>query len=300
MNPSDSIRIGVDVGGTKLEVIALDTAGAEVFRHRVASPRKYQDTLTAVCRLVESAEQRTRATDTVGIGIPGTISPVTGLVKNANSTWLIGHPLDRDLEALLGKTVRVANDANCFTLSEAVDGAGRDASVVFGVILGTGVGGGIAIDGKIVDGAQGIAGEWGHNALPRPGENERPGPECYCGRHGCIETFLSGPGMERDHQSVAGIRLTSKEIVARALERDEDAQATLDRYVDRLGRALAGVVNVLDPDVVVLGGGMSNIPDLARRAQSALEPHVFSDTVTTRVVPNVHGDSSGVRGAAWL
>jgi len=300
MIPSNRIRIGVDVGGTKLETIALDASGVEVFRRRVASPRRYQETLAAVCSLVESAERHTYTTDTVGIGIPGTISPATGLVKNANSTWLIGHPLDRDLESLLGKTIRIANDANCFTLSEATDGAGRDASVVFGVILGTGVGGGIAIDGKIVHGAQGIAGEWGHNALPGPGEDERPGPECYCGRQGCIETFLSEPGMEGDHESVMGTRLTSHEIVARALEGDEHAQATLDRYVDRLGRALAGVVNVLDPDVVVLGGGMSNIPNLAVMAQSAIKPHVFSDTVATRVVENVHGDSSGVRGAAWL
>lgn len=300
MATGNRIRIGVDLGGTKIEVIALDASGVEVFRHRVGTPQNYQDTLRAIRTLVELAEQQTNATGTVGIGIPGTISPSTGLVQNANSTWLIGHALDRDVETLLGRTVRLMNDANCFTLSEAIDGAGRDASAVFGVILGTGVGGGIALDGKIVDGRQKIAGEWGHNPLPGPSDEERPGPKCYCGRHGCIETFLSGPGIERDHEVAVGITLSSHEIVSRASDGDAKAQATLDRYVDRLGRGLASVINVLDPDIVVLGGGMSNIPSLADRARSAIRPHVFTDTMTTRVVSNVHGDSSGVRGAAWL
>jgi fructokinase len=293
-------RIGIDLGGTKIEVIALDHAGAELFRTRVETPKDYPGSIQAIRALVEMADEHTGERGRVGIGIPGTISPVTGLVKNANSTWLIGHPLDKDLENLLGRPVRLMNDANCFALSEAIDGAGRDAKTVFGVILGTGVGGGIVVDKQVLDGAQKICGEWGHNALPRLTEQERPGPPCYCGRNGCIETFLSGPGMQRDHQTATGVALTTHEIVARANEGDEPALATIDRYVERLGRALATVINVLDPDVVVLGGGMSQLPNLAASAEAALQPHVFTDEVTTRVVPNEHGASSGVRGAAWL
>jgi fructokinase len=209
-------RIGIDLGGTKIEVIALDPSGAELFRSRVATPRDYSGTLGAIALLVAQTDEQTGDHGRVGIGIPGTISPVTGLVKNANSTWLIGHPLDRDLADLLGRPVRVMNDANCFALSEATDGAGRDAKVVFGVILGTGVGGGIVVDRQVLDGAQRICGEWGHNALPRPTDRERPGPPCYCGRHGCIETFLSGPGMQRDHAAVAGVAISTHEIVTRA------------------------------------------------------------------------------------
>ena len=294
------IRIGVDLGGTKIEVIALDPSGAELFRRRVETPRDYAGTLQATKTLVEMADEHTGDRGRVGVGIPGTISPVTGLVKNANSTWLIGHPLDKDLEDLLGRPVRLMNDANCFALSEAIDGAGKDAKVVFGVILGTGVGGGIVVDRQVLEGAQKICGEWGHNPLPRPTDAERPGPSCYCGRRACIETFLSGPGMRRDHEAVTGVALSTHEIVARANTGDEPALATLDRYVERLGRALATVINVLDPNVVVLGGGMSKLPDLADRAQTAIQPHVFTDEVTTRIVLNQHGDSSGVRGAAWL
>ncbi len=293
-------RVGIDLGGTKIEVIALDESGAELFRTRVETPRDYAGTLQAIKTLIEMADEHTGDRGRVGIGIPGTISPVTGLVKNANSTWLIGHPLDKDLENLLGRPVRLMNDANCFALSEAIDGAGKDAKIVFGVILGTGVGGGIVVDKQVLDGAQKICGEWGHNVLPRLTDRERPGPRCYCGRHACIETFLSGPGMRRDHEAATGVALSTHEIVARANDGDEPALATLDRYVERLGRALATVINVLDPNVVVLGGGMSQLPDLAARAQTAIQPHIFTDEVTTRILQNEHGDSSGVRGAAWL
>jgi fructokinase len=293
-------RIGIDLGGTKIEVIALDQSGAELFRRRAETPRDYAGTLEAIKALVEIADEHTGDRGRVGIGMPGTISPITGLVKNANSTWLIGHPLDRDLEDLLGRPVRLMNDANCFALSEAIDGAGRDAKIVFGVILGTGVGGGIVVDKQVLEGAQKICGEWGHNSLPRLTDRERPGPLCYCGRHGCIETFLSGPGMQRDHEAVTGVALSTHEIVSSANDGDTSAVATIERYVERLGRALATIVNILDPDAVVLGGGMSQLPDLADRAQGAIKPHVFTDEVTTRILQNVHGDSSGVRGAAWL
>lgn len=293
-------RIGIDLGGSKIEVIALDPGGAELFRRRVDTPRDYAGTLQAIETLIEMADKHTGDRGRVGIGIPGTISPVSGLVKNANSTWLIGHPLDKDLENLLGRRVHLMNDANCFALSEAVDGAGREAKVVFGVILGTGVGGGIVVDKQVLEGAQKICGEWGHNPLPHPTDWERPGPPCYCGRDGCIETFLSGPGMQRDHQTVNGVALSTREIVVKAKNQEEAALATLDRYVDRLGRGLATVINVLDPDVVVLGGGMSQLPNLPARAQAAIERHVFTDEVTTRILQNEHGDSSGVRGAAWL
>lgn len=293
-------RIGIDLGGTKIEGVALDPSGAELFRKRVETPREYDGTLRAIRTLVEAADEATGDRGTVGIGIPGTISPATGLVKNANSTWLIGHPLDKDLEALLGRPVRLMNDANCFALSEAVDGAGHDAKTLFGVILGTGVGGGIVVDKQVLDGAQKICGEWGHIPLPRMTDRERPGPECYCGRRGCVETFLSGPAMERDHEAATGTVLSTHEIVARANAGGRAALATIDRYVERLGRALATVVNILDPDVVVLGGGMSTLPGLAERAEAAIRPHLFTDEVTTRVLLNRHGASSGVRGAAWL
>jgi len=293
-------RIGIDLGGTKIEAIALDEAGSEVFRRRVETPKAYPSCLAAIHDLVRAADAACDEVGSVGIGIPGTISPVTGLVKNANSTWLIGHPLDKDLEAALDRPIRVTNDANCFALSEAVDGAGKDAAVVFGVILGTGVGGGVVVERKVLGGAQMIGGEWGHNPLPWPTDTERPGGECYCGRYGCIETFLSGPGMERDHEAVAGETLTTHEIVARATAGEGPACATIDRYVERLGRALSTVINVVDPNVVVLGGGMSNVPDLAARAREAIEPHIFTDEVMTRISTNVHGDSGGVRGAAWL
>lgn len=294
------IRIGIDLGGTKIEALALGPSGDEVARVRIPTPKAYADTLQALTDLVARLETESGGTGPVGVGIPGTISPVTGLVKNANSTWLIGHPLDADLAHRLGRPVRLMNDANCFTLSEASDGAGAGAEMVFGVILGTGVGGGIVLRGKPWAGAQLVAGEWGHNPLPWPTDEERPGPACYCGRWGCIETFVSGPGMERDHRTATGQARTTREIVEAWQAGDAEATATYRRYLDRLTRGLATVVNVLDPDVVVLGGGMSNLPGLAGDVQEALATWVFTDEVRTRVVRNHHGDSSGVRGAAWL
>jgi fructokinase len=280
------VRIGLDLGGTKIEAIALDRGGREVFRKRVSTPRgDYAGTISAVAALV-----REIGPGTVGIGIPGAES--SGLIKNANSTWLIGKPLRQDLEKALGREVRIENDANCFALSEAVDGAGKGAAVVFGVILGTGVGGGIVVDGKVIRGANAIAGEWGHNPLPAPSTADLPHPDCYCGRKGCIETYLSGPGLSRDHERVTGERLAPEQVVLR--------EETMRRYEDRLARGLASVINVLDPDVIVLGGGMSNVARLYTEVPRLWKRHVFSDHVTTRLVPPVHGDSSGVRGAAWL
>jgi fructokinase len=297
---SARIRIGIDLGGTKIEALALGLDGEELARVRIDTPRSYEGSLAALADLVGRVEEEAGGTGPVGIGIPGVISPVTGLVKNANSTWLIGHALDRDLSERLRRPVRLMNDANCFALSEATDGAGRDAGVVFGVILGTGVGGGLTVNGRALQGHQLIAGEWGHNPLPWPRDDERPGPPCYCGRHGCVETFLSGPGMALDHRLATGRDWSTLRIAEGVGAGDEGAVAAYARYVERLGRALATVVNVLDPDVVVLGGGMSNLDGLAVDAQAALAPWVFTDEVTTRVVRNAHGDSSGVRGAAWL
>ena len=294
------MRIGIDLGGTKIEALALGDDGAELVRRRVATPRGYDATVDAVVRLVGEVERDAGDTGPVGIGIPGAIVPDTGRVKNANSTWLIGHPLGCDLAARLGRPVRIMNDANCFALSEASDGAGAGAEVVFGVILGTGVGGGVVVRGQCLVGPNLVAGEWGHNPLPWPTEGETPGPACYCGLRGCLEMFLSGPGMERDHRETTGESRTTHEIVRLAGEGDAGAAATLARYHDRLARGLASVINVLDPDVIVLGGGMSNLPGLAGAAAERLPRYVFSDTVQTRVVPNAHGDSSGVRGAAWL
>lgn len=294
------MRIGIDLGGTKIEGIALASSGEEIVRRRVNTPREYEGSLQAIVDLVQEIERAAGLVGMVGIGIPGMISPATGVVKNANSTWLNGRPLDRDLEERLGRPVRLMNDANCFALSEASDGAGAGARVVFGVILGTGVGAGIVTDQRCHAGVNQIAGEWGHNPLPWPSADEQAGPRCYCGKSGCIETYLSGPGLERDHLQVTGEQRSSRSIVQAALDGDALAVATMQRYYDRLGRGLASVINVLDPDVVVLGGGMSNIPHLPERAYAALVPYVFSDSVATRVVRNAHGDSSGVRGAAWL
>jgi fructokinase len=294
------MRIGIDLGGTKTEGIALGDDGRELARRRVDSPRHYEGTLDSIAGLVAYLEGATGARGTVGVGIPGAASPATGAVKNANSTWINGRPLGRDLEARLGRPVRLMNDANCFALSESADGAGAGAAVVFGVILGTGVGGGVVIDGRCLVGANLIGGEWGHNPLPWPADDERPGPPCYCGKRGCVETFLSGPGLERDHAARAGQAFASRDVVRLAAEGDPDAGATMARYHDRLARALATVVNVLDPDVIVLGGGLSNVPGVAEAAEAGLPAHVFSDAVATRVVRNRHGDSSGVRGAAWL
>jgi len=295
------MRIGVDLGGTKIEGIALGADVPAAIRRRVATPRDYAGTLDAIARLVAEIEAEAGRTGSVGVGIPGVVGHATGLVKNANSTWLIGRPLLADLEARLSRPVRVANDANCFTLSEAVDGAGRGLETVFGVILGTGVGGGIAIRQRIHEGPNQIAGEWGHNPLPWMTNGERAAmPACYCGKAGCVETFLSGPGFERDHERLGGGRHSSQEIVRAAAAGDPRATETLERYSDRLTRALAAVIYLLDPDVIVLGGGMSNLPALPSAVSAALPRYVFSDTVLTRVVLNTHGDSSGVRGAAWL
>ena len=294
------MRIGIDLGGTKIEGIALD-GSHEVARMRFDTPRDdYPATSEAVAALVEALEQRAGARGSVGVGIPGTLSPVTGLVKNANSVWLIGRPLLADLERRLGREVRIANDANCFASSEAADGAGVGTEVVFGVIVGTGTGAGIVVRGEVVTGPNGIAGEWGHNPLPWPTDDERPGPACYCGRHACIETFLSGPGLQADYERATGRVRRSAEIVADAGAGDRAARDALARYEQRMARALASVVNVLDPDVIVLGGGMSNIASLYEHVPRLWRPFVFSDAVTTRLVPARHGDSSGVRGAAWL
>jgi fructokinase len=286
---ASSNRIGIDLGGTKIEAITLDARGREIFRKRVPSPQgSYLATLEAVSSLVRDAGE-----GTVGIGIPGSLSRATGLVKNSNSTWLIGKPLQQDLEKALGREVRLENDANCFALSEATDGAGRGAGVVFGVILGTGVGGGIVVDGRVLKGPNAIAGEWGHNPLPAPIAADLPHPDCYCGRKGCIETYLSGPGLSRDHEKRTGKRLAAEEIAALGDE-------SLSRYEERLARSLASVINVLDPEVIVLGGGMSNVARLYTEVPRLWGRHVFSDQVATRLERHVHGDSSGVRGAAWL
>jgi len=303
------MRIGIDLGGTKIEGIAIEEAGQGRARRRVPTPTEgYEPILRAIVGLVGAIEAEVGARGTVGIGIPGTLSPATGLVKNANTTQLIGQPLDRDLEHLLGRPVRVANDANCFALSEAADGAAAAlpvdgparSRVVFGVILGTGCGGGVVVGREVLVGPNGIAGEWGHSPLPWAREEERPGPPCYCGKRACIETFLSGPGLAQDHERQTGLQLTTQEIVARAEAGDPAAEGTLVRYEDRLARGLATVLNVLDPDVVVLGGGVSNIERLYVNVPRLWGQYVFSDTVRTRLVRNRHGDSSGVRGAAWL
>ncbi|MCC7178354.1 MAG: ROK family protein [Acidobacteria bacterium] len=295
------MKIGVDLGGTKIEAVALAGDGRELGRVRVATPRRdYDGTLDAIADLVRRLEQAHGGPASVGVGIPGAISPATGLVKNANSTWLIGRAFDHDLADRLQRPVRMANDANCFALSEATDGAGAGASVVFGVIIGTGVGGGIVVNGRLVEGAHRIAGEWGHNPLPWPRDEERPGPPCYCGRHGCIETFLSGPALAREFAEATGRALGADAIASAAASGDRDASAALERYMDRMARALATVINLLDPDVIVLGGGLSNVGALYAAVPPRWLPHVFSDEVHTRLVRARYGDSSGVRGAAWL
>lgn len=295
------MRIGIDLGGTKIEAIALDVDGGELVRRRVPTPRDdYDGTIEAIRSLVDGIEKELSETGTVGIGTPGAISPATGLIKNANSVWLNDTPLDKALASALNRPVRMTNDANCFALSEATDGAAAGAGIVFGVILGTGVGGGVVIDCRVLRGANAIAGEWGHNPLPAPKDDERPGPPCYCGRRGCIETFLSGRGLERDFHQATSRRLSAPEIARRAEEGDEDADAALRRYEERLARALASIINVLDPDAIVLGGGVSNIDRLYRNVPALWGGHVFSDRVETRLVKARHGDSSGVRGAAWL
>jgi fructokinase len=301
MHMTEAYRIGVDLGGTKIEGAALDRAGAIHGRRRLPTPAgDYAATIAAIAAIVHDIERDFGAAASVGIGIPGAISPFTGLVKNANSTWLIGRPLQTDLEAALFRPVRLANDANCFALSEAVDGAAAGIDSVFGVILGTGVGGGIAICGRILGGANAIAGEWGHNPLPWPTSEEIPGPPCYCGRSGCAETYLSGPGLAVDHRRRVGQNLSPREIVRRAAGGERDCRATLQRYMLRLARGLAALINIVDPEAIVLGGGLSDIDALYDEVPKLWLPYVFSDRVTTRLLRPLHGDSSGVRGAAWL
>lgn len=292
------MRIGIDLGGTKIEILALDDAGVERFRTRTPTPGSYEGVVRAIAGLVAAAEAETGAGASVGIGMPGCLSPATGLVKGSNTTFLNGTPLDRDLEAALGRPVRMANDANCFALSEASDGAGAGKRVVFGVILGTGCGGGVVVDGRIVEGPHGIAGEWGHTPLPWQARHENPGPRCWCGRMGCLELWLSGTGLAQDCDG-PGARDATR-IPARAAAGDPAARAALARHADRLARGLAGVINLLDPDVIVLGGGLSNLEHLYVEVPRRLAPYVFSDVVHTPVLKARHGDSSGVRGAAWL
>lgn len=295
------LRLGVDLGGTKIEVIALDAAGAIRAQRRAVTPKDdYDGTLRAIADLVTAVESELGQQGTIGIATPGSLSPATGLIKNANSTWLNGRPLDRDLEALLGRPLLLANDADCFALSEATDGAAAGSKNVFGVIIGTGTGGGIVINGRLLSGLNGIAGEWGHNPLPWPYAQEMPGQGCYCGLRGCIETWLSGPALVRDHRLHAGLDLDPATIAARAEAGDAQAEATLSRYENRMARALASIINIVDPDVIVLGGGLSQLARLYERVPKLWGNNVFSDRVDTRLVPPLHGDSSGARGAAWL
>jgi len=295
------LRLGVDLGGSKIELVALDEGGQVVLRRRQPTPGgSYRETIAAIAELVAAAERDLGQRGSVGVGIPGAESTVDGTVKNANSTWLIGHTLRSDLQTVLRREVRLANDANCFALSEATDGAAAGCETVFGVILGTGVGGGIVVRGRVLAGANRIAGEWGHNALPVADEEELPPPPCYCGRRGCIETWLSGPALAADHLRHGGEELAAPAISSRASRGDATCDATLQRYERRLAKALAMVVNILDPDAIVLGGGLSNIDRLYRSVPQLWCRHIFSDVVHTRLLRNQHGDSSGVRGAAWL
>jgi fructokinase len=311
------MRIGVDLGGTKIEVAALDEAGNFKLRERIASPvGDYDATVRAVSDLVTAAERKLARRCTVGLGIPGTISPATGVVKNANSTWLNGRPLDRDLSKALGRDIRIANDANCFALSEAIDGAGKGHRVVFGVILGTGVGGGIVVDGSVLTGPNAIAGEWGHNPLPGSADfqpalaaesqphkdptGSRRSQACYCGKRDCVETWLSGPALTRRVTELAGHSTNPSGIAILASNGDPSAEAVLTAYEHDLAAALAQVVNILDPDIIVFGGGLSNLERLYTNVQPLLARHAFSDAISTPIVKNRWGDSGGVRGAAWL
>ncbi|MEL7462511.1 MAG: ROK family protein [Pseudomonadota bacterium] len=299
---SSQLRIGVDLGGTKIEAVALSADGAEAARERVDAPRgDYRDTIDALIGLAARvAAEAGAARGPLGVGIPGSTSPTTGLVRNANSTWLNDRPFEADLASAWGAPVRVANDANCFALSEATDGAAVGAKSAFGVIIGTGVGGGLVADGRLIGGANGIGGEWGHAPLPNPTPEETPGPLCWCGRRGCVETWCSGPALAADYSRATGREATAKEVASLAAAGDRAAESAIERHGERLGRALAMVANIFDPEAIVLGGGLSNLPGIAERARRAMIPHVFSDKVATRIVPNLHGDSSGVRGAARL
>jgi fructokinase len=294
------IRIGVDFGGTKIEAAAVDTSGAFQARVRAPNPRLYDDALALVAELVAEAERQAGASGPVGVAMPGSISPRTGLIRNANSTWLNDRPFQQDLQRVLGRPIRCANDGNCLALSEATDGAGAGADVVFAMILGTGCGGGLVAGGRLVEGRNGVAGECGHNPLPWPSANETPAPICWCGQPGCLELYISGSGFERDNERRTGLRLPAQDIVAAARAGEPDAAMALDLYIDRLGRALAMLVNLIDPDVIVLGGGMSNVGELYERLPAIIAPRLFSDIFETPIRPPMHGDSSGVRGAAWL
>jgi len=296
------MRIGIDLGGTKIEILAIDRDGRELLRRRVTTPREnYDEVIAAMRDLVLEAERELGARGSVGVAIPGTISPFTGLVKNANATRLNGHPLDKDLAGTLGREVRVANDANCFVLSEASDGAAAGRDVVFGIIAGTGVGGGVCVGGRVLIGAHAIAGEWGHNPLPRPSPEEvRDAPQCYCGRRGCIETWCSGPALAKQYEGLSGTRADPAAIAGLAAQGDPAATQVFDNFLDRFARAIATVVNILDPDAIVIGGGLSNIDALYGELPPRVEAHAFSAQGPSLIVKNRHGDSSGVRGAAWL
>jgi len=294
------MRIGIDLGGTKISGIVLDPKGKPQTYERVATPAgDYRGTLQAIVDLIAGLERQTGVAGSIGIGTPGALSPATGLMRNSNSTCLNGMPLKQDIEALLGRTVQMANDADCFALSEASDGAGQGAASVFGVILGTGVGGGLVIDGQLVNGSNAIAGEWGHNSLPWMASEEHPGLPCYCGNVGCIETFLSGPGLQIHHYNATREQMTAKQLVE-VIDNNPTARNSIDQYIDRLARALSSVINIVDPEVIILGGGLSNIDLLYERVPERWGPYVFSDAVSTRLVKHRHGDDSGVRGAAWL
>lgn len=294
-------RMGIDLGGTKIEAKVFGASDEVLFSQRIDTPRhQYGQTLQAIQQLVQEAERKVTKRFTVGVGMPGAVSPQTGLVKNANSTWLNGKPFDRDLQEILGRPVRFANDANCFALSEAVDGAGAGHRTVFGVILGTGCGGGIVFDRTSLTGNNAIAGEWGHTGLPSPTPGETPGPECYCGRQGCLETWISGPAFEDQYFSLTTERLSATVIAAKAAEGEHQARSCLDQWLGRVGRGLAAIINILDPDIIVVGGGLSRIDQLYDGLDTHVHPHVFSDICVTPIVKNVHGDASGVRGAAWL
>ena len=295
------MRIGIDLGGTKIEAIALDNSGNELFRQRVATPQgEYVKILQVIKQIINDVEKEIGQQGSIGIGTPGALSPASGLLRNSNSVCMNGMPVKEDLEKILKSDIRIANDANCFALSEATDGAATGASVVFGVIVGTGTGGGVVVNGHILTGPNAIAGEWGHNPLPWPKDEERPGPECYCGKFGCVETFLSGPGLAIDYFKHANKKVTAKEIVEKAEQGSTLAEQCLKRYEDRMARGLSHVINIVDPDVIVLGGGMSNVQRLYQNVPDLWGGYVFSDKVFTRLVSPKYGDSSGVRGAAWL
>src|SRR5438876_11248176 len=301
LRKDDSLRIGVDLGGRRIKNKTLERDGTELYRHRIPTPRfEYDGTVRAIADGVKEMEKQLGRSASVGVGIPGTVSTKTGLVKNANSTWLNGKPFDKDLGRALRREVRCANDANCLAVSEATDGAGAGKHVVFAVILGTGCGGGIAIDGRVDDGSNGVAGEWGHNTLPWMRPEEFPGPACYCGRNGCVETWISGTGLEADYERATDISLKGPEIIARSGAGEQAALAALERFEDRLTRGLAQVINLLDPDVIVMGGGASQIPRIYQDVPARLKEYVFGHEADTPILPAKHGDSSGVRGAAWL